>query len=189
MEDGSWCQKVIFEGFVLDQYFGVSICFLHVVILSNVTPNFLMHAESDIEFFLSFWWQKLSTWIVRRRRWDTIGKVYRLFSTRRIDTIDSIRVPGTIRTSHGCGSPRGTPSWAITSASGSGAPAVSWRLPTLPVTGLPTRARQLPIAWARVRSSAGSWTRHLLHLRLHQCVNFGTVWMVIVGRTICKIKN
>ena len=140
-------------------------------------------------FFLSFWWQKLSTWIVRRRRWDTIGKVYRLFSTRRIDTIDGIRVPGTIGPSHCCGSPRGTPSWAITSASGSGAPAVSWRLPTLPVTGLPTRARQLPIAWARVRSPAGSWTRHLLHLRLHQCVNFGTVWMVIVGRTICKIKN
>ena len=132
---------------------------------------------------------KISTWFVWRRRWDTIGKVYCLFSTRRIDTIDSIRVPGTIGPSHCCGGTRGTPPWTITSASGSGAPAVSWRLPSLPVTGLPTRARQLPIAWARIRSTAGSWTRHLLHLGLHQGINFGTVWMVIVGRTICKIKN
>ena len=132
---------------------------------------------------------KISTWIMWRRRWDTIGKVYCLFSTRRIDTINSIRVPGTIGPSHCCGGTRGTPSWAITSTSGSGPPAVSWRLPTLPVTGLPTRARQLPIAWARIWSTAGSWTRHLLHLRLHQGINFGTVWMVIVGRTICKINN
>ena len=132
---------------------------------------------------------KISTWLVWWRRWDTIGKVYRLFSTRRINTIDSIRVPGTIGPSHCCGGTGGTPSWTITSASGSGAPAVSWCLPSLPVTGLPTRARQLPIAWARVWSTAGSWTRHLLHLGLHQGINFGTVWMVIVGRTICKIKK
>ena len=141
------------------------------------------HLQSEEPFSSDLYF---STWIVRRRRWDTIGKVYRLFSTRRIDTIDSIRVPGTIRTSHRCGGPRGTPSWAITSASGSGPSTISWCLPTLPVTWLPTRARQLPIAWAGIRSSAGSWARHLLHLRLHQCVNFGTVWMVIVGRTICK---